>query len=330
LLLLLGLVGCYSPTVHSGAPCGPGGQCPGELVCAADQTCQPAGVSMVEDAAPPAVDAGIDAAVGPPNDQPDGAIDVTDGGDFTADLTNAHDDASKPANQGATVCGDDGAPDVFYTVHLGHPEVFYFDTFGSDFDTIIRVFSGGCSGGTAPNNTSCHNNAPCGNLQTQWVGTLPGGDSCIVVDGTGAQTGGAVKLHVERGHHDGTRIAQFRPTGAYMLTGDTTGRPNFQDGSCSPHGAPEVAYYYVQCPGDHLDVTATTCNAATAWDTMLYAKGPGGELACQDDDFDACPAGGGLSTLAFTSVGAHLYWIVVDGAGGTPNVGPYELDVTFP
>ena len=47
------------------------------------------------DSAPP-IDEGIDAAVAPPNDLPDGAIDVSAGGDFTADLTFAHDDADKP------------------------------------------------------------------------------------------------------------------------------------------------------------------------------------------------------------------------------------------
>jgi hypothetical protein len=333
-LLLAGLVGCYSPTVHPGAPCGAGSACPGDLVCAADQTCQRPG-TVVQDAAvdlAPPIDMAIDAPFVPPNDQPDGAIDITDGGDFVVDLTNAQDDAQKPASQG-TVCGADGARDVYYTVHLAHREVFYFDTFGSDFDTVIRVFSGPCTAGAAPSGTSCHNNAPCGNHQTQWVGTLNAGDTCIEIDGDGPQTGSLLKLHAERGFHDGTRIAQFRPSGTYTLTGDTTGKPNFQDGSCAQHGKPEVAYYYIQCPGDDLAVTATTCNATTAatpWDTVLYAHGPSGELACQDDDMDACVPGGGFSTITFSSTDAHLYWIVVDGAGGTPSEGAYQLDVTFP
>lgn len=333
-LLLLGLVGCYSPTVHPGAPCGAGSACPGDLVCAADQTCQPRGAAIGDaavDVAP--VPDVLDAPVAPANDLPDGAIDVTAGGDFTADLTAAHDDSEKPAAQSASACGAAGAVDVFYTVHLARTEVYYFDTFGSDFDTVIRVYKGACVEGVSPAGTGCHNNAPCGDQATQWVGSLSAGDHCIVVDGDGPQTSGSLRLHVEPGGRDGTRIATFRPTGSYTLNGDTTGLPNVEDGSCAQHNRPEAAYYYIQCPGDHLHVTATTCNAATAatpWDTALYAHGPGGELACEDDDMNACVIGGGFSTISYTSDGAHLFWIDIDGAGGTVGEGPYELDVTFP
>ena len=49
---------------------------------------------------------------------------------------------------------------MFYTVHLTAPEVFYFDTFGSDFDTVIRILRGSaCTGGAAPMGTHCRNDA---------------------------------------------------------------------------------------------------------------------------------------------------------------------------
>ena len=346
-LLVLGIVGCYSPTVHPGAPCGPGGACPGDLVCSAAMTCEPAGggadaatdsgdVTDASPDAPVAIDA-CTTCIAPANDLPGDAIDVTNGGDFTADLTYAHDDSSKPANGGGA-CGSDGGLDVFYKVHVTASEVYYIDTFGSDptLDTIVRVYKGACVAGVSPQGTVCHDNAQCGSsVHTQWVGTLAAGDNCIVVDGTnGTQTGTSLKVHVERGHRDGIAVNSIRtPTGSYTESGNTTGTTNVQDGTCAMHGFGEIGYYFIECPGQSLSVTASTCNATTAatpWDTAVYADGPGGELACQDDDMAACTLGGGLSTINFTTSGAHLYWVLVDGGGGTPSTGAYELDLTFP
>src|SRR5262249_42293694 len=75
----------------------------------------------------------------PANDAPAGAIDVTAGGAFTANLVAAHDD------NGPGTCGAAGGRDVFYKVTLQAPQVYYFDTFGSNFDTVVRVFAGACT-----------------------------------------------------------------------------------------------------------------------------------------------------------------------------------------
>jgi hypothetical protein len=302
-------------------------------VCAADQTCQPPGgttdggadASPLADASP-----GIDGCAGcaaPANDLPAGAIDVTAGGDFTADLTNAHDDAQKPSSPG-NQCGADGGLDVFYTVHLDTPEVFYFDTFGSDFDTVIRVVRGSaCAGGAAPTGTTCRNDA-CSTAQSQYATSLPAGDSCIIIDGLdGTQAGHSLHLHVERGLIDGSRA----PING-SVTGDTTTDSDHGDGTCSMHGANDHGWFFTSCPGQTQNVLATTCNQTSAnagWDLALWARGPAGQLACQDDDGSACPVSGGLATISFTVTDAHLYWIVVD-SGSPGNAGAYELDVTFP
>jgi hypothetical protein len=341
-LVLAGLVGCYSPTVHPGAPCGRGGACPRPLTCSAQNTCEAAGSVVDASADSPAVQNDAPAAdacascVAPVNDLPDNAIDVSAGGDFTADLTDAHDDASKP-NTGSTICGAAGGLDVFYKITLAADETIYLDTFGSDFDTVIRVFHGACAGGAAPNNVVCHDNANnCNSVQTVWLGTMRAGDNCIVVDGVdGTQTGHSLKLRVERGGRTGTPIIPpgvISGTQSYTMTGDTTNAGNTEDGSCSQHGSPDQGYAFSLCPGVTQTVGATTCNATTAmtpWDTALWARGPGGELACQDDDMAACPAGGGFSTISFSATGNHLFWVIVDGAGGTPNRGPYQVDLNF-
>jgi len=320
-----------------------GGVCPGDLTCSAQNTCEPAGSGGVLDAATDSSavsDApGLDACTtcnAPLNDLPGGAIDVSAGGDFTADLTYAHDDAAKP-NTGTNICGAAGGLDVFYKVNLAADEVVYLDTFGSDFDTVIRVYRGACMGGAAPNGVVCHDNANnCNSMQTVWIGTMKAGDNCIVVDGLdGTQTGHSLKLRVERGHRNGGLVTPSGVIGGpvtYMFSNDTTNAGNTEDGSCAQHGSPDQGYAFSLCPGETRTVGATTCNAATAataWDTALWARGPGGELACEDDDGAACVQGGGFSTISFSASDNHLFWVIVDGAGGTPDRGAYEVDLNF-
>ncbi|MBV8757006.1 MAG: hypothetical protein JO257_07020 [Deltaproteobacteria bacterium] len=283
--------------------------------------------------APPGVDA-CESCIAPVNDLPGGAIDVSAGGDFTADLTYAHDDASKP-NTAGNLCGGTGGLDVFYTVTLAADEVVYLDTFGSDFDTVIRVFHGACAAGAAPGGVVCHDNANnCSSVQTVWLGTMKAGANCIVVDGLdGTQTGHSLKLRVERGHRNGGLVTPSGVIGSasYSQTGDTTGATNVEDGSCAQHMAGENGFAFSMCPGVTKTVTASTCNQASAtaaWDTAIWSRGPAGELACADDDGANCVNSGGLSTISFTASENHLYWVLVDG--GSANVsGAYQVDFNF-
>jgi hypothetical protein len=326
LFVLVVFVGCYSPTIHPGAPCGPGGACPGNLVCAADQTCEPAGAgdAAIADAPidVPMVDA-CASCVAPANDLPAGAIDVSAGGNFTADLTYAHDDAQRPLAGGGG-CGAQGGLDVYYKVTTAADQVYYFDTFNSDFDTVIRVIHGACTGGVAPTGTTCRNDS-CGGKQSQLALTLTAGENCIVIDGNdGTQTGHTLHLHVEPGGRDGTHV-----TASNAFMGNTTGEPNLSQASCAMHDAPDHGFYLTACSGQTVNVTASTCNAVTLaadWDTALYATGPAGELACTDDDDAACAFSAALSTITFPAANAHLFWIVVDGAVDMGS-GAYELDV---
>ena len=74
-------------------------------------------------------------------------------------------------------------------------------------------------------------------------------------------------------------------------------------------------------------MTATTCNAATLWNTALYSRGQNGQITCNNDDA-ACTANTGASTISFTANNAHLFWIIVD-AGAASAAGPFELDTTI-
>src|SRR6185295_9420586 len=111
----------------------------------------------------------------PSNDFPAGAIDISSGGVFNVDLVAAHDD---DANGGA-FCGLTGGRDVFYQFTLGAAEVVYADTFGSTYDTVIRIYTGTCplrSGAPV-----CSDDA-CSVLQTQGAVSLAAGTYCLVLD----------------------------------------------------------------------------------------------------------------------------------------------------
>ena len=83
--------------------------------------------------------------------------------------------------------------------------------------------------------------------------------------------------------------------------------------------------WYVD-PHVSSDVTATTCNATTAFVSEVYIDGPAGQLACSECE---AVSGGTTGNPAMATVlGPHMYWIVVDGeTAGTD--GAYELDTTI-
>ena len=339
------VAGCYVAKPQPGSSCSDTEPCPPSLVCSpATSTCETTATeldaSVMEDASilidgcspvPEICGDGIDQDCDgsdppcPANDLPGGAIDISAGGDFTANVKFAGDDSSKPAvGCGGGTAGGSGGRDVFYKVHLTTAQVYYFDTFNSDFDTVIRTYPGSCVTGTAPNGTKCSNDT-CGGKQSQTALTLLAGDNCIVIDqNSSAETNGSLHLHVEVGHRDGSRI----PTGTHMQTGNTTASADTAMGTCAQPMSNNDNYYFTLCPGDNLTLTATTCNAATVtWDTALWADGPAGQLACDDDDAN-CAIYGDDSTITSPVGNAHLFWVIV-GAGTTGNAGAYELDTTI-
>ena len=255
----------------------------------------------------------------PANDTASGAIDVTAGGTFTVDLSAAHADADPGSGM---PCGMAGGRDVFYKVHITAPEAYYLDTFDSNFDTVVRVYHGPCNGSATPVNATCHDDQ-CNTKQTQNIWDLGFGQSCIVVaQKSSAETMGALTLHVERGHRSGDPIDLGTP-----VTDTTAGANDQSSGvasaTCSNAADPDAGYHFTVCPSTTSTVTASTCNANTAFASETYILGPNqDQLACGECGDNA------VTPTTASVAGPHMYWIVVDGAAATSS-GAYELDTTI-
>ena len=250
----------------------------------------------------------------PVNDRPASPLNISAGGTFTVDLSTANNDQ----DFSGTSCGSTGGRDVYYTFTLPAPEVVYLDTFGSNFDTTLRVFNGPCSSLGAL--ASCFDDS-CSILQTQGVLSLAGGTYCVVADQfSSGSTLGALVLNFTRGGRTGTLLSLTSGT----VTGTTCASTDVAAPGCQANDGPEVGYYFTVCPSTTRTVNASTCAAATTYDSVVYLRRgsvTSGDLACDDD---SCGTPALASILPATSItGPGLFWILVDGYNAT--CGPYSL-----
>ncbi|NVB77069.1 MAG: hypothetical protein HOV81_01620 [Kofleriaceae bacterium] len=337
-LLAMVVVGCYSPAPRPGAPCTENANCPTPLVCSpATLTCELDATSAPDAQlvdAPPLVDGcvpdveicgdGIDQncdTIDPQcaaNDKPAGAVNVTAGGMFMADSRAATDDVSPNG------CGGVGGNDLFYRVTLDAPQVYYFDTFGSSFDTVLRVYKKPCAQvGTGAGAAACNTDA-CGGSESQLAVSLAAGENCIVVDADTATTAGQLALRVVPGKRDGMPL----PSGQQTLTGNTCGSTNLEDPidqNCDAPGSggKDLAYFFTSCPGQTLMLDANIC-PEPAWDPVLYVKRVNGnQIGCNDD---SCGFGPSIANVTISS--STLYWLYVDGFDPS-HCGPYDLDTNL-
>ncbi len=274
----------------------------------------------------------------PANDLPAGAINISGGGTFTADVTYAHDDA-------AGGCSGTGGRDVFYTFTLTAAQVVYFDTFGSSFDTVLRVKSGACTAAAAAE-VVCKDNNGCGGAApqaqaSQLATSLAAGTYCLVVDQySSASTSGALTLSYVAGGRTGVEA----PAGTSTQTGNTCNGTATSTGGCGfGDTAKDDAYYFTVCPGESRAISAATCGATTNFDSVIYLrKGSAlgtSDVACNDDSAsttctNTATCGSAetnrASSLSGTAAGPGLYWLVVDGYGSAcSNCGNYSLALTL-
>jgi len=256
---------------------------------------------------------GADAAC-PANDLPAGAIDISAGGTWTVDLSAAHDDNWAPTTPQLD-CGDMGGRDVFYTFTLPAEEVVYYDAFGSDFDTVIRVFAGSCS--SLGTNVACADDA-CSSTRSQGAIDLQAGTYCLVLDQfSSTTTAGTATLHFLRGGRTGTEIAR----GSSSVSGTTTGKTDQSVAGCEANShQPDVGYFFLTCPSTSYTVAANTCTG-TAFDSILSLRRGAAtttDVACSDD-VSGCGNGLDAKITGASVTGANLNWLIVDGFGTTGN-----------
>ncbi|MCA9679151.1 MAG: hypothetical protein KC464_29245, partial [Myxococcales bacterium] len=255
----------------------------------------------------------------PTNDGPAGAINISAGGTYSVDLTAARDDDA----YSGTGCGSTGGRDVFYTFTLPAAEVVYLDTFGSSFDSVIRLYQGACTARTSP---VCDDDAGvCTGTQSQLATQLAAGTYCVVVDQySSSQTTGSMVLTFTRGGRTGTKIS----TASGSQTGDTCTGTDVSDGSCRANTAPDVGYFFTVCPSETRTVGASTCTGTT-WDSVLYLrKAPlTTDLACNDDATGCGSAGLQSSFSGASASGPGLFWLIVDGYSS--NCGAYTVTYTM-
>jgi hypothetical protein len=330
--------------------------CPSALICTKAGTCE------TSDQAEPDEDAMIDEPDAPPpdacvpsaeicddgidqdcsgadstcaaNDLAATPVDVTNGGTFNGDLVNATDNFAEKG------CGNVGGHELFYRITITDPEVYYLDTFGSDFDTSVRVFPGKACNALDPNiaPTICDDDS-CGVGNSQLAFPLPAGTSCVVVDQNAAATTGALTLHVTRSRRTGTLLGNAMQT----LTGDSctstnASNPNIPCNDADNDGK-DVSWYFTACPGVNRKLDASTCADVTMvhFDTVLYVhkSGTQADLTCRDDTStcafrpdraDMTPDGSVLTDVNTTGPG--LFWLILDGYGAGV-CGGYRLDTNL-
>jgi len=213
---------------------------------------------------------------------------------------------------------------VFYTFTLPAEEVVYYDAFGSNFDSVIRIFAGSCT--SIGTNLACADDA-CGGTRSQGAIDLAAGTYCLVLDQfSSTTTAGAATLRFLRGGRTGTAIA----TANGSVSGTTTGKTNQAIAGCEANSSqPDVGYFFLTCPSTTYTVGANTCTG-TAFDSIVYLRSGAAttaDVACSDD-VSGCGNGLDGKFTSATVSGANLQWLIVDGFGTTGN-GGYTLTYTI-
>ena len=300
-------------TVETGNTCGTG-------ACQRNETCDGSGASVCTPGSPgfetcaDGIDQDCDGAdiACPTNDAPGSAIDISAGGTFIGDLSNSQDDQNE---SGLSSCGNTGGRDVFFQFTLPSAEVIYFDTYASNFDTVVRIYNGACNSGGSL--VKCWDDACISGAGANGAQLLDPGTYCLVLDQySSATVNGSYSLKFLRTARTGTEIAATSGS----VTGTTIGGLNQSGPTCRSSDAPDVGYYFTSCPNTGYTVSANTCTG-TDYDSVIYMRDGAMsdfEPACNDD---YC---GTLSSFSGAHVsGPNIHWLIVDGY--LTNIGNYTL-----
>jgi hypothetical protein len=250
----------------------------------------------------------------PAHDVCSGAIDISAGGTFTGDTTEATYDTD--------ACAGDGTRGVWFSFTLPTDRVVYLSTGdGAGWWSNITVFSDDCS--SLNDMVGCYG-GECG-PRAQGAAVMNAGTYRVLVSGAGTGDYGPFNL---------TCISDSCPRATALAatqTGATVSFPDDDSGSCTGNpGSPDMPYYFTLCDEAVTGAVFSLC-AGTSFDTVLYVRAGemgsscgGTELACNNDN---CGTGVTQSSITMDLSGPGLFFVIVDGNGAD---GSYRLDVTFP
>jgi hypothetical protein len=264
----------------------------------------------------------------PGNDTAAGAINISAGGQWSVDLSAAHDDNFAPSTAALPRCGSMGGRDAFFQFSLPAEEVVYYDTYGSNFDTVVRIFAGSC---TSLGATLVCSDDSCETTRSIGAVDLSAGTYCLVVDQYSSNTtGGMATLTFRRGGRPGTPLTFTSTDGrSGSISGTTTGKANLSVASCETNtNQGDVGHFFLTCPSFTYTVDASTCTG-TSYDSVLYLRtgaATSADVACSDD-VSGCGSNLQSRFTGATVVGGNLHWLIVDGFGSTGN-GSYSLTYT--
>ncbi len=205
-------------------------------------------------------------------------------------------------------------------ITLAARETAHYDTLdGNAWDGVIHIRSGTCTGAQA----ACQDDA-CSTLRSQGVVVLNAGTYYLIVDGYSAAASGAFTLRFGHVPCDATALP---PPYNGTYNGSTAASGNDQTLSCAGGAANDVLYAFPTCGA--RNVTATTCNATTNYNTALaFRTGTctAADLACNDND-GACAFSNRMSTVTGAIAARGLHFLVVDGStsGGGAQTGNYSV-----
>ncbi|MFH1436907.1 MAG: hypothetical protein ABIJ56_14460, partial [Pseudomonadota bacterium] len=253
----------------------------------------------------------------PANDECSGAIDITGGGTFTGNTTAA-------TNDGDLACAGYSRAGVWYRFTLAQEQVVYLGLQeGPNWDTVLTVLSGSCTGSEA----LCNDDAcGAGNYRSQVTGVLAAGTYYVLVSGFYTVSYGDYTL----------RFQSSPCPGAFNLgqganSGNTQDDGNDTSGSCGSGDSPDRPWYFAQCPGSR-SVSMSLCDDGQSWNTLMVIRGGNGglcgstQIACNDNN---CGGGGDAqrSSITTTLTGPGLFFTIVDGMNGAE--GRYTLTASY-
>ncbi|WP_437610664.1 MXAN_6577-like cysteine-rich protein [Sorangium sp. So ce834] len=212
-------------------------------------------------------------------------------------------------------CGHPGGPDVSYTFTAPADGKYVFDTFGSEFNTILELQDGECGGEVL----ACNDDSR-GGSQSRAVVELEAGQTVVaVVDGFEA-AGGRYTLNIAAWEPPPCPMMDLGSTYPQSVTGNTSGLDHVLESPCASSNSPEATYSFTA----PVDGRYTFDTLGSSLDTVVHVHDgscTGPSLGCNDN------ASSSSQSVVSTPLSAgQTAYVVVDGAYGAS--GAYKLNVS--